>query len=411
MSSKLRTTEQGDLVVPSGSFGKFTIKDPESLRVMNLSDDLLVSAQLQPGQRKLPVLYGDMRLLNVGELMALISSMHKNGSLVLLVPHAQKTIYFSSGQIIYASSNVEDDRLGEVLWRRGYLDLKQLSEVHDLVVPGKRLGSVLIEQGMLTPRQLYDGIKEQVLEIVYSTFHFETGEFVFIESKVRVKGTVRLDMDTRSVIIEGIRRLAEMTKLEELFPDRDTVLIKRPVAMEAKLEEAERKLHGLVNGRLTVAQIIEQGRLGELESLKALAKLRRVGLIDVREQAIEEQREEGPLPDVLKEYTRLLRFIHQTLAVESPKNIGNRESYLGSPSPKHEKVFKNVGFDEDGKLDMDTLYRNARALDPEDAREVALDALRAFFDYAQFQTMDVLDDDACDRMMNKLHKIRSAMDE
>ncbi len=66
---------------------------------------------------------------------------------------------------------------------------------------------------------------------------------------------------------------------------------------------------------------------------------------------------------------------------------------------------------EDGKLDMDTLYRNARALDPEDAREVALDALRAFFDYAQFQTMDVLDDDACDRMMNKLHKIRSAMDE
>jgi hypothetical protein len=73
-------------------------------------------------------------------------------------------------------------------------------------------------------------------------------------------------------------------------------------------------------------------------------------------------------------------------------------------------VYLNVGFDADGRLDMDALYRNARENRKEDPRKLSLEALRGLYDYAVFQAMDVLEDDTCDRMMERLHAMRSKMD-
>ena len=162
MSGNLTVTPEGDLVIPADRLGKLKGVQPESLRIASLFDDLLVCGQPQPGDRPSALMYGDLRLFHVGELMALISSMRRDGYLSLFIPHARKTVYFSGGEIVYATSTVEDDRLGEILWRRGFLDLEQLYEVHDLVTPQKKLGAILVERKLITPRQLYEGIKEQV---------------------------------------------------------------------------------------------------------------------------------------------------------------------------------------------------------------------------------------------------------
>jgi len=410
MSGKLTVTPDGDLVIPADKLGKLKGVSPESMRIASLYDDLLVCGQPQPGERPSALLYGDLRLFHVGELMALISSMRRDGYLSLFIPHARKTVYFSGGEIVYATSTVEDDRLGEILWRRGFLSLEQLYEVHDLVTPQKKLGAILVERKLITPRQLYEGIKEQVQEIVYSTFHFRRGEFLFVEGKVPLKGRVRLDAGTREVIMEGIHRMEEMTRLEELFPDRGMLVVPRPVMVDAKLGESERHVHKLIDGKKPVEAIIAESHLGEYEALKAMAKLRRVGIVDVREQAVEEMHEESPLPSVVKAYTRMLRYIHQTLKAEESGGETRVESYLGSPAPKHIRIFSNVGFDEDGRLDMDTLFRNAREVSPDDSRNVAMGALRSLYDYAVFQAMDVLEDEACDQMMAKLQKMRSELD-
>ena len=410
MSTDLTITTEGDLVIPAERLGKLKGLPPGSMRVASLYDDLLVCGQPQPGERPSPLFYGDLRLFHVGELMALISSMRRDGYLSLFSPHARKTVYFSGGEIVYATSTVEDDRLGEILWRRGFLSLEQLYEVHDLVTPQKKLGAILVERELITPRQLYEGIKEQVQEIVYSTFHFRKGEFLFVEGKVPVKGRVRLDAGTKEVIMEAIHRMEEMTRLEELFPDRGMLVVPRPVMVDAKLGESERHVHKLIDGKKTVEAIIAESHLGEYEALKAMAKLRRVGIVDAREQAVEEMHEESPLPAVIKAYSRMLRHIHQTLKAEEPGGESRLESYLGSPAPKYIKVFSNVGFDSDGHLDMDTLFRNARDASPDDSRSAAMGALRSLYDYAVFQAMDVLDDDACDHMMEKLQRIRSKLD-
>jgi hypothetical protein len=410
MSDDLTITTEGDLVIPAERLGKLRGLPPESIRIVRLYDDLLVCGQPHPGERQSPLFYGDLRLFHVGELMALIASMRRDGRLSLFVPYAQKTVYFSGGEIVYATSTVEDDRLGEILWRRGFLTLEQLYEVHDLVTLQKKLGAILVERKLITPRQLYEGIKEQVLEIVYSAFHFHKGEFLFVDGKVPVKGRVRLDAGTKEVIMEGIHRMEEMTRLEEFFPDRGMLVVLRPVVVDARLGEPEKHVHKLIDGKKTVEAIIAESHLGEYEALKAMAKLRRVGIVDVREQAVDEMHAESPLPTVMQAYSRMLRYIHQTLKAEDPGGELRLEGYLGSPAPKHIKVFLNVGFDSNGRLDTDTLFRNAREASPDDPRGAAMEALRGLYDYAVFQAMDVLDDEACDHMMAKLQKMRSRLD-
>jgi hypothetical protein len=407
MSKELTFNSAGDLVVPKELLGILKSVDPSLIRARGLYEDLLICRHDEPGERSKPLLYGDLRLFHVAEMMALISSMRKDGSLSLLVPHAKKKILFRAGEIIAATSTVEDDRLGEVLWRMGLLTLDQLSEVHDLVGPKKKLGAVLVERDLITPRQLYDGVKEQILEIVYSTFHFTKGEFVFVERQVPQKSKVRLDMSTRQVIKEGIRRVEEMMRLEERFPDRKSVLVPRPVVVDAQLDDHQKHLLGLVDGSRCVGDIIEKSHLGEFEALKALAKLRQVGLIDERELAAEEDDDQVSLPDVLDEYSKILRLVHQTIKVESPGSETRMEAYIGSPPEKQKDVFAGVGFDADGQLDMETLYRNARDVENDDPRKLALDALQGLYDYAIFQAVDVLEEDVCDKMMNRLRKIRN----
>jgi len=406
MVDRVRFDEGRRLVIPPEEMGRLAKVETDQLRLIRLADDLLVCGQAQPGERPAALLYGDLRLFHVAELMALISAMRRSGGLTLMVPHARKTITFTDGEVVFASSTVEDDRLGEVLWRRGFLTLDQLGEVHDMVRPGMKLGRVLIDRGLLTPRKLYDGLREQVLEILYSTFHFDRGEFFFVEGAPRRKGTLGLEVSTREIIAEGVRRVQEMTRLEELFPDREAVLGCRPVQVDVKLDEHERHLRSLVDAKRTVAQLIEASHLGEFEALKGLARLVSIGLVDARVRTEVQRQEAGDLPKVLAGYAKLLRRIHQTLKLEAPDAMERLEAYLAIPARRYRDTFKGVAMGSEGKLDVDTLLRNAKRLDPARAREVALGALRAFYDYAVFQAMDVLPDSESDALLKRLDQER-----
>ncbi len=404
MGHELSKTPEGDLVIAADKLGKLKGLSFEKLRLTSLLDDLVVSIHQQPGQRLHPFLYGDLRLLHIAEVLALINSMQKDGSLTIVVPLAEKTIFFLGGEVAYATSTVEDYRLGEVLWRRGFISLAQLSSVYDLVGPQK-LGAILLQRQLITPRQLYEGIKEQVLEILYSTFHITTGEFIFTEGKVPLHNAVRLDQPTREIIREGARRAEEMSRLEELFPDRQAIAVLRPLSIEVKLSPDEQRLKELVDGKKSVAAILSESRMPEYEALTILARLNQRGLLDTHAPETGKPGDEVPLRAALEIYARMIRYIHQTFLVEEPEVENRLDGYLGSPLPQHSEVFQGVAFDTSGQLDIETLLRNAEKLHPKDARELALAAVRGLYDYARFQAMDVLDEAASDLLLEKIEAL------
>src|SRR3990172_5215814 len=92
--------------------------------------------------------------------------------------HQVKTIYFKEGNIVSASSNLETDRLGEMLMKAGKLSQDQYHQsVERLKTTGKRQGAALVELGFLKPKELSEGLKYQVQEILYSLFLWNEGSY------------------------------------------------------------------------------------------------------------------------------------------------------------------------------------------------------------------------------------------
>ncbi len=69
--------------------------------------------------------------------------------------------------------------------------------------PPAPFGRFLVELGFLSPRDLWDGVKAQVEEIVRSLFAFGAGSVLFWEGEVRPDNVVRLALPTRRLVAEG----------------------------------------------------------------------------------------------------------------------------------------------------------------------------------------------------------------
>src|SRR5437899_2294152 len=65
-----------------------------------------------------------------------------------------KSVVVQGGRLIFASSTSRDDRLGDVLLRQGKITLHQYVEAGKALGRGKRLGTLLVEHGALTPKDL-----------------------------------------------------------------------------------------------------------------------------------------------------------------------------------------------------------------------------------------------------------------
>src|SRR5437867_4100 len=107
-------------------------------------------------------LEGRLEGLGFPELVHMICRPGRSGTLTLSRGELCKKIYIRNGQLIFATSNDSEDRLGETLLRSGVIGYRHYVEGSCQLGSGKRLGAVLVELGHLTPENLVRGVLDQV---------------------------------------------------------------------------------------------------------------------------------------------------------------------------------------------------------------------------------------------------------
>jgi hypothetical protein len=109
--------------------------------------------------------------LDPSSLVLLIHDLHddkKSGLLLVSADDIAKRIHFREGSIIFANSDLNDDRLGEFLIRTGKIkrpdfDLA-IQLMNDLQL---RLGGTLVQMGHLSREEMQEGVTEQVRAVLY----------------------------------------------------------------------------------------------------------------------------------------------------------------------------------------------------------------------------------------------------
>jgi hypothetical protein len=84
-----------------------------------------------------------------------------------------KRLFLNTGRLIFAGSNLIDDRLGEVLFREAKISLDDLTSSAAEVTKVRKFGQVLVASNILTKVDLWDALKLQVQQILRSIFMSE----------------------------------------------------------------------------------------------------------------------------------------------------------------------------------------------------------------------------------------------
>lgn len=128
----------------------------------------------------------------------------KTGILTVEEGDVKKCVFIEDGDVIFASSSKEEDRLGRMLVKSGKITSEQVAESLRLMrQTGKRQGISLVELGHITPKDLFCELTNHVKAIIFSLFLIEEGTFSFLKITPSPE-FVKLKINMESLIYEGI---------------------------------------------------------------------------------------------------------------------------------------------------------------------------------------------------------------
>lgn len=227
-------------------------------------------------------LEGSLADRDVPELVQTFTAQGATGILTLTHAGIGKRVILQDGRMVFASSTSPDDRLGELLLRRGRLSLKQYVEAGRAVGPGKRLGTILVEQGALSPKDLVKAVVEHTQEIIYGAFQWTEGRWRLQEG-ADTSEAITLKISGPDIILEGIRRIEAWSRVDRGVGGIDARYT-RADGYENALRNMTLSFEKLslltsLNEARSVAEICAESSLPDYEVCRTLWAFRVIGVV------------------------------------------------------------------------------------------------------------------------------------
>ena len=331
-----------------------------------------------------PILQGDIARVQLPDVLSFVSMIRRSGKLILRNGTMERTLVWKDGDIVFATSNSPEDSLGLFLLRNGKITQQQYDESKRRVTPQLRHGKLLVQMGAISPKDLWWGVKNQALDIIYTLFHWQSGSFEFVESMEEISGErIVLSLNTSSVIMEGIRRLDESARIREKVPNLDIVFMKIPGVTpdfgELEMSDSEVGVYNDIDGMRSVRDLIATSNdLTEFDVTRILFQLVSARLI---EPAPEEKSfrpvfldvEDSPeLLKVISTYNDMFGRLYDALQSAVGEEQARDIFMTALQQAEGDELWSGVFFDQYGRFDENMLIANISEL-PFERRKAALD--------------------------------------
>lgn len=226
---------------------------------------------------------GDLRQTALPEMLTIIQRTRVAGVIEAVAGEITKRVFLRDGYVVHASSSDLVDSLGGYLRRVGRLSEGQfVSAMKRREEAGRRLGEILVEDGILSPAQVYQAIREHVEGIVWSLFSWEEGEVSFRLGDLDDPEVVRIQIPLRQVIVQGVKRSANAKSVVHRMGGKETLLepaYRFEDLIEVALDEKEFRLLRSVDGRKSLYELCTQGPFTPPDNARLLYAFSVLGLL------------------------------------------------------------------------------------------------------------------------------------
>jgi hypothetical protein len=432
MRAKLSIGAEGEIVLPPAEAEALGLAPGDEAEIVGARGAFSL---LTPARRDAPQAWfaGSLGALTVAEVVQFVFASLKTGVLLLsfgaeaerAAPgHPErlrrKSVYFRDGQVVFASSSDRADRLGPVLERAGLVGEGDLARCSRLVQSGRPLGQVLVDEGLLSPGQLYEGMRLQVKEILLGAFVETAGTFAFLEGPSEEATSVKLQERTRELLLEGMKRVEQAERLAAGLGGHEAVLGR--IADPARaLTPAEARLLPAVDGVRPLPAAALEAELGLLDALRAAATLVHEGILAPAPA------EAAPAPEIeieievpapagsvraggpFETYRRIFKRVHEALAAAQPDACERLNSYFDRLPQRQRGIFEGVRVGEDGDVDVAQVLVNVSstgAYKGAAARARSLEALEDLLAFALFELKNCLPKAEADALLREVGKMQ-----
>jgi hypothetical protein len=348
-----------------------------------------------PWDRQL-VLTADVRAFALADLLQVLHASAKSGFLFFETGDHAKAVYLSHGEVVFATSNQMVDRLGQTLLRAGAITPEQFRAARDAFRPHTRFGRILVERGYITPRQLWNGVRLQIEEIVRSLFSYGAGSVAFWEGEVRPDNVVRLALPTQRLIAEGLQQRDELLKFLAWLEDPRTCLQR---LQGPKLSGTEQSIHEAMEGEPRFREVCRKAGIDPLSGARTIRLLRLLGAVNIERPGDDggggSRRAGGSGADdeavrtcVLDHLKVLAELVAPIVAVDGSEALrGRLAAIVEEASERFPAILGGVRVAPGGMLDPEEITQRALRFPGERECEVRL-ALGQLISYLEFELLN-----------------------
>jgi hypothetical protein len=330
---------------------------------------------------------GQLSELPFPEVLQQLAESAATGILTVVSGGARKSVYLRDGRVVFASSNVPNDRLGENLLREGKITVEEYEASIKTLGRGKRQGRALVEMGALSPKDLWEGVQFHIQQIVYSLFQWEDGQFQFEESALPEKERITVDLDVDELNLAGLRRVDAAGGIQSRYPESALVLERVVGRALHGMEAYEEHVLALVDAERSVVDICRESEIGDNETRKVLYAFLVTNLARVKGRKVHTLDQdfvpEDTVGSLVNSFNQKYGYVFRYMVREvGPIAENVLEKYLRGLRESRKEVFAGATLQKDGGLDAAVVEMNLRVLPEEERRARLVDGLNEFL-YAE----------------------------
>jgi len=326
---------------------------------------------------------GEIETSSVPELLRSFLASGETGILTFRSGEVSKTLYLHEGKLVFAASTNPDERLGESLLVRGRISARQHLEASQMIRPGRRLGTILVELEAIESEELSPAVEQQVKDLLVDLMTWTSGDYELVMKQVDPETLVTVNISLENIVIEGLRRSRSWSQITRGLGGIDVVPVptgNTEVLYKLELTEEEQELLGHVNGNSTVEQICQVSYLSNFDTCRLLWAFKVLGLIRIGQQGdtsgIAARELEMDLEDVVEKFNQMFGRIYTFLHGRHGEEVDRfMQTALDDVSRTYGALFGGVDLSQHGRADFEQMLANVADLPPEQRRSLMVAAL------------------------------------
>ncbi|MGF1509443.1 MAG: DUF4388 domain-containing protein [Myxococcota bacterium] len=330
------------------------------------------------------------------DFVGFLATSYESGVVTVSSRGIERSIFLHQGDVVWASSTSEEDRLGEFLLRRGKITREQLQTALREGC-GRRIGRACVECGFLAPHELWSAVQAQLTEIFDQMLRTDEGLWTFSRTKSEALAESRIHISTQGLLVDALRRLDEL-RLYRKSISSASALIQRtadgpiPIIKDVDPADVDLLLRQLPRAA-TIQELMRYTGRSEYDVTRLVYHMVKAQLVEV----IEPPRSSPQPPvvadrfkDVIDVYAMAFReMVHEVRAVHRDDALlHSAEGFINDPGQRFAQVLELVQIDADGRLDADRIL--AGTLHHGFSAEVLREALGELLFFLLFQATDLL---------------------